>query len=111
MSLDDRIRSGLQTLVEPAEDSQGSLDAFREHAYPRRARRRVVQAIAGTLAVAAILAGITTAVVNSAQKAPGFITPIPSNVPACHQGDVQLVTEEADHSKFGLGVYSATKAC
>jgi len=91
MSLDDRIRSGLQTLVEPTQDAQRSFDAFRENAYPRRARRRVVQAIAGTIAVVAIIGAATTAVVSSARKAPGFIHPIPSSIPVCREGSVQPV--------------------
>ena len=111
MSLDERLRSGLQTMVEPAGDAERALTAFREHAYPRRARRRVLEAVAGGLAAAAIVAGATTAVVNSAEKRPGFITHIPSDAPACREADVQSVTGAGDADSFSLSVFSTKGAC
>src|SRR5438128_12524101 len=95
MSLDDKLRRGLQTLDEPVGDPARELEKFRAGAYPRRARRRVVEAVVGTIAAAAIIAGATTAVMSSAGKGPPFIAPEPTGIPACRPGDVQpiLATE------------------
>jgi hypothetical protein len=114
MSLDDRLRQGLQTLEEPASDPARELEKFRSSAYPRRARRRIAQAAIGTLAAAAIIAGVTTTVTNSARKAPGFIMPIPSNVPACGAGDTQGAIDLGSGGRVDaitFGVVAVSRAC
>ena len=110
MSLDDRLRQGLQTLDEPETDAARELERFRSSAYPRRARRRIMQAALGTLAAAAIIAGVTTAVTNSARKAPPFLR-IPSNVAACGAGDVEAITGYEGRGQFSISVFSTKGAC
>lgn len=73
MSLDERLRSGLRTMAEPVQDSERALHAFREHAYPRRARRRVLQGIGAVVVVGAIALGATTVTRNLAGRPNGYI--------------------------------------
>jgi len=120
MSLDDRLRRGLQTLDEPASDPARELEKFRSSAYPRRARRRVLLTVAGAFAAAALIAGVTTAALNSTKKASNFIHPIPDNVPACRSGDTQglmttgpVVVKNGKDTVFyvSFSVYANGKSC
>ena len=98
MSLDERLKSGLRTLAEPAEDNERALNAFREHAYPRRSRRRVFEAVGTTLAVAALAVGVTAVLRVSPKKSAGFVSPTrPAGIADCTNDDVKV------SSAFGLG--------
>jgi hypothetical protein len=104
MSLDDRVRQGLRTLEGPEVDPARELGRFRGSAYPRRARRHVLQGIAGGIAAVALAVGLTTAVTNAARKGTDFINPGPKGVPACAPGD----TQGAIDSGMGGGVDAIT---
>ena len=110
MSLDERLRGDLRRMAEPVQDTQRALEAFREHAYPRRARRRIIEGIGATLAAAALIAGVTATLLNSTRKA-SFIIPGPGDAPLCRASDVQAVTEGLDHNQFGLGFISSKATC
>ena len=91
MSLDERLRSGLRTMAEPVQDSERALYAFREKAYPRRARRRVLESVGAVIAAAAIVAGGTVVVRNLSNKSTGYVSR-PPGMPLCVNDNLQIAT-------------------
>src|SRR5439155_3109251 len=84
--------------AEPEQDTERALTAFRERAYPRRARRRIFEAVGTTLLLAALVVGIGAAFNVKAQKVPKFVTGTrPAGMADCATGDVKV------SSAFGLG--------
>ena len=93
MSLDDRLRSGLRTLAEPEQDTERALTAFRERAYPRRARRRIFEVVGATLAVAALAVGVTAVLRITPKKSAGFVNPSrPAGMADCANDDLKITT-------------------
>lgn len=90
MSLDEKLRSGLRTIAEPVQDSERALYAFKEKAYPRRARRRVFESVGAVLAAGAILAGSTAVVRNLSKQTPSQLASRPPGMPTCTNDTLKI---------------------
>ena len=109
MSLDDRVRSGLRAFEDQPPDATVDWDRFSAWAQRRRARRRAFESVAALLLVGALAAGGIAIAARSTPQLPGFIRPIPKDLPACGR-DLNIIYEVyLGDVEFGLGGNALTK--
>jgi len=78
-------------MAESVQDSERALHAFREKAYARRTRRRVLESVGTVLAAAAIVVGGTTVVRNLSSRPAGYVSR-PPGMPTCSNDDLRIST-------------------